>query len=144
MEDCRLVFTLPAVDAALERTAVFSIDASSTFDVFRLAAERPLDKKALSYATRPARLAKVATVRPVPGNDTLVHRFPCAARSLHVFEVACAEGATGAKSGVENKGCKSSKLFGKCIPASGSGSGSANPYASGSTSTGGRVGAGCG
>ena len=94
MEDCRLVFTLPAVDAALERTAVFSIDASSTFDVFRLAAERPLDKKALSYATRPARLEKVATVRPVPGNDTLVHRFPCAARSLHVFEVACAEGAS--------------------------------------------------
>ncbi|TFK82237.1 hypothetical protein K466DRAFT_578243 [Polyporus arcularius HHB13444] len=93
MEDCRLVFTLPKLGAQLEDHASFSMHPSSRFDVFRLAVERPIDVKKLSYRTKPKVAEKVATLQARMDGDTLIHQFPCPWSSLHVFEVACAEGS---------------------------------------------------
>ncbi|RPD54575.1 hypothetical protein L226DRAFT_260610 [Lentinus tigrinus ALCF2SS1-7] len=93
MEDCRLVFTLPKLGASLEDHASFSMDPSSRFDVFRLAVDRPIDVKKLSYRTKPKPVEKIATLHAQMDGDTLIHRFPCPWSSLHVFEVACAEGS---------------------------------------------------
>ena len=93
MEDCQLVFTLPALGAPLENPAWFTMDAGSRFDVFRLAAERPLDVKKLSYRTKPKVSQKVATLHAHPNEETEIYRFPCPRASLHVFEIACAEGS---------------------------------------------------
>ncbi|TFK82242.1 hypothetical protein K466DRAFT_500655 [Polyporus arcularius HHB13444] len=93
MEDCRLVFTLPKLGAQLEDHASFSMHPASRFDVFRLAVERPIDVKKLSYRTKPKVAEKVATLQARMDGDTLIHRFTCPWSSLHVFEVACAEGS---------------------------------------------------
>ncbi|RDX40722.1 hypothetical protein OH76DRAFT_308685 [Lentinus brumalis] len=93
MEDCRLVFTLPKLGAQLEDHASFSMHPASRFDVFRLAVERPIDVKKLSYRTKPKVAEKVATLQARMDGDTLIHQFPCPWSSLHVFEVACAEGS---------------------------------------------------
>ena len=92
MEDCHLVFTLPNLGLPLKNHASFTMTPSSRFDVFRLAAERPIDIKKLSYRTKPRVAEKVATVQARLDEDTLIHRFPCPWSSLHVFEIACAEG----------------------------------------------------
>ncbi|KAI0370714.1 hypothetical protein BV20DRAFT_238967 [Pilatotrama ljubarskyi] len=93
MEDCHLVFTLPALGVPLEAGASFEMNPASRFDVFRLDTQRPIDVRKLSYRTRPKVLEKVATgVVPRVDGETLIHRFPCPWSSLHVFEVACAEG----------------------------------------------------
>ncbi len=93
MEDCRLVFTLPKLGAQLEDHASFSMHPASRFEVFRLAVERPIDVKKLSYRTKPKVAEKVATLQARMDGDTLIHQFPCPWSSLHVFEVACAEGS---------------------------------------------------
>lgn len=92
MEDCRLVVTLPPLGAPLEDRASFAMHPASRFDVFRLAAPRPLDVKGLSYHTRPKRAEKVATLQARVDGETEIHRFACPRGSLHAFEVACAEG----------------------------------------------------
>ncbi|PIL34475.1 hypothetical protein GSI_03252 [Ganoderma sinense ZZ0214-1] len=92
MEDCRLVFTLPPLGVPLEDRASFAMNPASRFDVFRLAAARPLDVKSLSYRSRPKRAERVATLQARVDGETEIHRFPCKRGSLHVFEVACAEG----------------------------------------------------
>ncbi|KAI0700813.1 hypothetical protein C8T65DRAFT_580024 [Cerioporus squamosus] len=92
MEDCHLVFTLPKLGVPLEDHASFSMHPSSRFDVFRLVVERPINVKKLSYRTKPKVAEKVATLQARMDGDTLIHRFPCPWSSLHVFEVACAEG----------------------------------------------------
>ncbi|KAM5531441.1 hypothetical protein V8D89_014898 [Ganoderma adspersum] len=92
MEDCHLVFTLPPLGFPLEDRAFFAMNPASHFDVFRFAAARPLDMKVLSYRTRPKREEKVATLQARLDGDTEIHRFECPRGSLHVFEVACAEG----------------------------------------------------
>ncbi|RPD54569.1 hypothetical protein L226DRAFT_575131 [Lentinus tigrinus ALCF2SS1-7] len=93
MEDCRLVFTFPKLGVPLEEHASFSMDPSSRFHVFRLAVDRPIDVKKLSYRTKPKAAEKIATLQAQVDGDTLIHRFPCPWSSLHVFEVACAEGS---------------------------------------------------
>ncbi|KAI0354404.1 hypothetical protein OH77DRAFT_1548467 [Trametes cingulata] len=93
MEDCHLVFTLPPLSVPLEKGASFDMIPASRFDVFRLDVQRPIDVKKLSYRSKPEVLEKVATMVPRVGGETLIHRFPCAWSSLHVFEVACAKGA---------------------------------------------------
>ncbi|KAI1784832.1 hypothetical protein LXA43DRAFT_1121146 [Ganoderma leucocontextum] len=81
MEDCRL------------DRASFAMTPASRFDVFRLAASRPLDASALSYRTRPKIAERVAaSLQARADEETEIHRFPCPRGSLHVFEVACAEG----------------------------------------------------
>ncbi|KAI0631479.1 hypothetical protein C8Q77DRAFT_1218951 [Trametes polyzona] len=96
MEDCRLVITLPALNAPLERGASLSLTPGSRLDVFRLDAPRPVDVQTLSYRTRPPPLAVGAKLATVvvdgKGGDVEVTRFACPWSSLHVFEVACAEG----------------------------------------------------
>ncbi|KAJ2966014.1 hypothetical protein NUW54_g13930 [Trametes sanguinea] len=94
MEDCHLVFTLPPLGVPLEKGASIEFNPSSRFDVFRLESERPVDLHKLSYKTRPKVLEKVAVgVNPRADEETLIHRFPCPRASLHVFEVACADGS---------------------------------------------------
>ncbi|KAI9068961.1 hypothetical protein FKP32DRAFT_1560618, partial [Trametes sanguinea] len=94
MEDCHLVFTLPPLGVPLEKGASIEFNPSSRFDVFRLESERPVDLHKLSYKTRPKVLEKVAEgVNPRVDEETLIHRFPCPRASLHVFEVACADGS---------------------------------------------------
>ena len=93
MEDCRLVFTLPALGMPLEDHASFSMRPQSRFDVFRLAVGRPLNTKVLSYRTKPKISEKIATLQAHLDGETEIYRFPCPRASLHVFEVACAEGS---------------------------------------------------
>ncbi|CDO69750.1 hypothetical protein BN946_scf184697.g22 [Trametes cinnabarina] len=94
MEDCHLVFTLPPLSVPLEKGASIEFNPSSRFDVYRLDSERPLDVQKLSYKTRPKVVEKVASgVNPRVDGETLIHRFPCPRASLHVFEVACADGS---------------------------------------------------
>ncbi|OSC98581.1 hypothetical protein PYCCODRAFT_1439091 [Trametes coccinea BRFM310] len=94
MEDCHLVFTLPPLGVPLEKGASIEFNPSSRFDIFRLDSERPIDLHKLSYKTRPKVLEKVAAgVNPRVDEETLIHRFPCPRASLHVFEVACADGS---------------------------------------------------
>ncbi|KAI0821766.1 hypothetical protein BC628DRAFT_797157 [Trametes gibbosa] len=93
MEDCRLVLTLPALGEPLERGASLELTPGSRLDVFRLDAQGPLDVQKLSYRTKPPVKYQVSTVDvDGRGGDTEMYRFPCAWSSLHVFEVACAEG----------------------------------------------------
>ena len=92
MEDCHLVFTLPPLGLPLEDRASFAMNPASRFDVFRLAAARPLDVNTLSYRTRPKREERVATLQARLDGDTEIHRFACPRGSLHVFEVACVGG----------------------------------------------------
>ncbi|KAI0710871.1 hypothetical protein C8Q76DRAFT_738985 [Earliella scabrosa] len=92
MEDCHLVFTLPNLGSPVKNHASFTINPSSRFDVFRLKAEQPIDIKKLSYRTKPQVAEKVATVQARLDGEILIHRFPCPWSSLHVFEIACAEG----------------------------------------------------
>ncbi|KAI0739368.1 hypothetical protein C8Q80DRAFT_1111114 [Daedaleopsis nitida] len=91
MEDCHLVFTLPALDTALEDHASFTMHPASRFDIFRLTTKRPVDMKVLSYSSKPQMAEKVATLQPRLDGDTLIHRFPCVWGTLHVFEIACAD-----------------------------------------------------
>ncbi|TBU27415.1 hypothetical protein BD311DRAFT_724083 [Dichomitus squalens] len=94
MEDCHLVLTLPEPGVSLEAGASSNVTLSSRITVFRLAAEHPVDVKTLSYRTRPKVSRGVAVrVQPGIGGDTLLHRFPCPSASLHVFEIACADGS---------------------------------------------------
>lgn len=93
MEDCRLVFTLPTLGVSLEDHASFSMNPASRFDVFRLNVERPINVKKLSWRTKPQSAEKIATIQARMDADTLIHRFPCPWSTLHVFEVACAEGS---------------------------------------------------
>ena len=93
MEACTLAFDFPAPGVQLEDGAVFDLRPASRFDVFRLAADRNVDAKQLSYASRPAVVNKVATIEAHLNGRTTILDFPCPSMSLHVFEIACAEGS---------------------------------------------------
>ncbi|OBZ73325.1 hypothetical protein A0H81_06838 [Grifola frondosa] len=94
MEDCSLVFRLPATNARLEGSSPFIMKPSSVLDVFLLdGGSSPLDIKKLSWRTRPAHLKKIRTLVPRAGEEMVVTRFPCVWGSLHTFEVACTKGS---------------------------------------------------
>ncbi len=93
MEDCALVIRLPGAEDRVESKEPFILAPHSAFDVFRLDAPKPLDVRTLSYASRPRKQEKVATVTPRAGEETEVARFPCAWSTLHTFEIACAPDA---------------------------------------------------
>ncbi|KAI0755665.1 hypothetical protein C8Q74DRAFT_1320102 [Fomes fomentarius] len=89
MEDCHLTFTLPKPGETLEKGATYAMRPYSHFDIFRLAEDRPIDVKKLSFRTKPSIAEKVATVQAGVDGDMLIHRFPCAWSMLRAFEIAC-------------------------------------------------------
>lgn len=94
MERCSLAFRLPYSDSELEGDATFSFTGGSMFDIYTLEAPKLIDVRTLSWASRPARREKLATVIPKAGEETTVSWFACPWSSLHTFEIACAGGGT--------------------------------------------------
>ncbi|KAI0041331.1 hypothetical protein FA95DRAFT_1501645, partial [Auriscalpium vulgare] len=93
MEDCALVVRLPALDERLESKESFRLTQPSRIEVCALDAPRPLDIRKLSWKTRPRCERKVGSLEAVPGEESVVTRFPCVWGSLHTFEFGCADGA---------------------------------------------------
>lgn len=93
MEECSLVIQLPGNGDPIESKEPFQFNPSSSFNVYRLDAPKPLDVRTLAYNTKPPAKDKVHTVTPRAGEETVVSRFPCVWGSLHTFEITCTKGS---------------------------------------------------
>jgi hypothetical protein len=81
MEDCELHLFLPRVEAK-----------SVSIGVYRLNQTYPLDLAALSYQSRPQRVAKVATIQLSTIEGTIWRRrFSCVSDEVLTFELACSQ-----------------------------------------------------
>ncbi|KAH9915553.1 uncharacterized protein BXZ73DRAFT_106102 [Epithele typhae] len=100
MDECSLVVHLPGPADPLEGPEAEPFRWSGDDEPLELevtmldAGDRPVDVRALSYATRPRAKAgePVRRVRPRRGEETEVGRFPCKWGTMPTFEVACAPG----------------------------------------------------
>jgi len=89
MEQCELTVATPPASA----TNVTLGLGSNTVDIWKMAADFPLNGKVLTWNTRPARQSKVGTIVITHGMN-YTHRFPCPSDTLHVFEFSAGGDAT--------------------------------------------------
>jgi len=94
MEKCSLAIRIPYSDDELEGGAHFSLGEGSKLDIYTLDEPKAINVQKLSWASRPPRMARVATVEPKAGEEITVSWFACPWSSLHTFEIACADGGT--------------------------------------------------
>ncbi|KAI0057084.1 hypothetical protein BV25DRAFT_1813035, partial [Artomyces pyxidatus] len=93
MEDCALVVRVPtSTRTRVESPEPYLLDAPSALSVCRVdAPQRPLDIRALSYASSP-RCVETVGESSEDGLEIVVARFGCPWGSIHTFEVGCKEG----------------------------------------------------
>ncbi|KAF5309816.1 hypothetical protein D9619_010308 [Psilocybe cf. subviscida] len=82
MERCELHIKMAGADTA-------TLPGSKTIGVYRLASDKPLDTKSLSYSNRPARIATIGRFSVAPASPVdWHHEFRCIWDSISTFEVA--------------------------------------------------------
>jgi len=94
MEKCSLAIRIPYSDGELEGGARFSLGEGSKLDIYALDEPKSINVQRLSWASRPPRRERVATVEPKSGEEITVSWFACPWSSLNTFEIACADGQT--------------------------------------------------
>lgn len=87
MERCALALRLPS-DRDKQDWAPGNGPVS--VDVCALGVDRPLDPRALSWASRPSCREPFGTLTAGPGEETRLPAFPCSWGTLYTYEVACA------------------------------------------------------
>jgi len=89
-----LAIRIPYSDGELEGGARFSLSEGSKLDIYALDEPKSINVQRLSWASRPPRRERVATVESKSGEEITVSWFACPWSSLHTFEIACADGQT--------------------------------------------------
>ncbi|KAI0259600.1 hypothetical protein BC834DRAFT_974151 [Gloeopeniophorella convolvens] len=90
MERCSLQLIVPASADA----SVVPPGRSFALSLYRLSATYAIDGQSFSYSSRPSRIAKLADIRVVSGENTRFQRTsPCVRDELMTFELACSRDA---------------------------------------------------
>ncbi|TCD64208.1 hypothetical protein EIP91_004442 [Steccherinum ochraceum] len=89
MEDCELTVATPPASA----TNVTLGLGNNVVDIWKIPSKFPINGKLLTWATRPNRVSKVASITMTHGM-TYTHHFHCPADTLHAFEFAAGGDST--------------------------------------------------
>ena len=108
MEDCQLLLIAPAIISP--NSTLHLGPGENWVNIWRLDASFPMDKKTLSWNTRPSRIRQLDKVAMAPGMN-YTYQFPCPSDSLHAFEFSAADESTDVVWSQDHSGPNPGEVF---------------------------------